>query len=179
MQTKTAPMISPLRLEDVNALSERAFVELLGEVFEHSPWVASRAFVARPFSDISALHTAMVHEMQRASQAEKLALLCAHPELAGKAAQRGELTSASTQEQSRAGLNALNPQEMQRITDLNTAYRARHGFPFIVCVGQHTKDSIFSVFAQRVANAPAQEQVEALSQVTAIALLRLNKLISH
>jgi 2-oxo-4-hydroxy-4-carboxy-5-ureidoimidazoline decarboxylase len=179
MQTILAPMTEPFRLEVLNALNEQAFVELLGEVFEHSPWVASRAYAARPFTDLSELHSAMVHEMQRASQAEKLALLCAHPELAGKAAQLGELTSASTLEQSHAGLNALSPQEMQRITDLNAAYRARHGFPFIVCVGQHTKDSIFSVFAQRVANAPADEQDEALSQVAAIALLRLNKLISH
>jgi len=179
MHTNPATMTAPLRLETVNTLSEQAFVESLGEVFEHSPWVARRAFAARPFDDLAALHTKMVHEMQQASHAEKLALLCAHPELAGKAAQRGELTNASTQEQSRAGLNALSPQEMQRITELNAAYRARHGFPFIVCVGQHTKDSIFSVFAQRVANAPTDEQNEALSQVAAIALLRLNKLISH
>lgn len=179
MHNTLAPMTAPLRLEAVNALSEQAFVDMLGEVFEHSPWVASRAFALRPFADLAALHTAMVQEMQRASPAEKLALLCAHPELAGKAAQRGELTSASTQEQSRAGLNALSTQEMQRITDLNASYRARHGFPFIVCVGKHTKDSIFSVFARRVANAPADEQDEALSQVAAIALLRLNKLISH
>lgn len=179
MHTTLASMTAPLRLEAVNALNEQAFVDLLGEVFEHSPWVASRAFAACPFADLSALHTVMVHEMQSASQAEKLALLCAHPELAGKAAQRGELTNASTQEQARVGLNALSPQEMQRITDLNAAYRARHGFPFIVCVGQHTKNSIFSAFAQRVANAPADEQDEALRQVAAIALLRLNKLISH
>jgi 2-oxo-4-hydroxy-4-carboxy-5-ureidoimidazoline decarboxylase len=179
MHTTLAPTTAPLPLAAVNALNEQAFVELLGEVFEHSPWVAQRAFVARPFADLSSLHAAMVHEVQRSSQAEKLELLCAHPELAGKAAQRGELTSASTHEQSRAGLNALSPQEMQRITDLNAAYRARHGFPFIVCVGQHTKESIFSVFAQRVANAPADEQDEALRQVAAIALLRLNKLISH
>ncbi|MDH4450309.1 MAG: 2-oxo-4-hydroxy-4-carboxy-5-ureidoimidazoline decarboxylase [Rhodoferax sp.] len=178
MPTALTPKTAPLGLQAVNALSEEAFVHMLGDVFEHSPWVASRAFAARPFADISALHTAMVHEMQRASQAEKLALLCAHPELAGKAAQRGELTHASTQEQSRAGLNALHPHEMQRITDLNAAYRARHGFPFIVCVGQHTKDSIFSVFAQRVTNAPAAEQDEALRQVAAIALLRLHALIS-
>lgn len=179
MQTIPAPLTAPLRLEAVNALGEQAFVELLGEVFEHSPWVAQRAYAARPFADLLALHTAMVHEMLRAGPAEKLALLCAHPELAGKAAQRGELTSASTQEQSRAGLNALSPEEMQRITDLNAAYRARHGFPFIVCVGQHTKASIFSVFAQRVANAPAIELEEALRQVAAIALLRLNQLISQ
>lgn len=178
MQTTLTPKTAPLRLEAVNALNEQAFVELLGEVFEHSPWVASRAFGAGPFADLPELHAAMVHEMQRASSAEKLALLRAHPELAGRAAQRGELTSASTQEQARAGLNALSPHEMQRITDLNAAYRARHGFPFIVCVGQHTKDSIFSAFAQRVANAPEDEQDEALRQVATIALLRLNKLIS-
>lgn len=169
----------PLQLETLNTLSESDFVVLLGEVFEHSPWVAQRAFAARPFADLAALCTAMVRETVRASSAEKLALLRAHPELAGRAAQRGELTSASTQEQSRAGLNALSPQEMQQIGELNAAYRARHGFPFIVCVGEHTKDSIFAVFAQRVAKAPADELDEALRQVGAIAALRLKKLISQ
>ena len=167
----------PLSLNALNALPEADFVALLGEVFEHSPWVAHRAFAIKPFDSLVALHTAMVNVVSQASATEKLALLRAHPELAGKAAQRGELTSASTQEQLRAGLNALSPQEMQQITDLNTAYLQRHGFPFIVCVGQHTKASIFAVFAQRVANTPSVELHEALHQVAAIALLRLNALI--
>ena len=168
---------TPLRLEALNALPEAAFVALLGEVFEHSPWVAQRAFAARPFADLPALHAVMVDVVDHASDAERLALLRAHPELAGKAAQRGELTSASTQEQSRAGLNALSPDEMQQITALNAAYLQRHGFPFIVCVGQHTKASIFAVFAQRAAHSPEVELPEALRQVAAIALLRLNALI--
>lgn len=167
-----------LRLETLNAMSEERFVECLGEVFEHSPWVARAAFTAGPFADIGTLHAAMVAAMNRAEAPAQLALLCAHPELAGKAAQRGELTDASTQEQSRAGLDALTPQEMLQITALNAAYRERHGFPFIVCVGQHTKASIFSTFAQRVAQDPHHERTEALRQVAAIALLRLNKLIS-
>lgn len=167
----------PLSLNALNALPEADFVALLGEVFEHSPWVAHRSYAIRPFDSLATLHTAMVNVVSEASAAEKLALLRAHPELAGKAAQRGELTSASTQEQSRAGLNALSPQEMQQITDLNAAYLQRHGFPFIVCVGQHTKASIFAVFSERVAHAPSVELPEALRQVAAIALLRLNALI--
>jgi 2-oxo-4-hydroxy-4-carboxy-5-ureidoimidazoline decarboxylase len=168
---------APLTMERLNALPEANFVALLGEVFEHSPWVAQRAYAAKPFANMTALHAVMVHAVDHASADEQLALLRAHPELAGKAAQRGELTSASTQEQSRAGLNALSPDEMQQITALNAAYLQRHGFPFIVCVGQHTKASIFAVFAQRVAHTPEVELPEALRQVAAIALLRLNALI--
>jgi len=176
LMTQTAANAA-LSLARVNALSEEAFVALLGGVFEHSPWVAQRAYALHPFIEVAALHAAMVSAMNHASASEKMALLCAHPELAGRAAQLGELTPASTQEQSRAGLNALSPQEMQHITDLNAAYLQRHGFPFIVCVGQHTKDSIFSTFAERVANAPEVELPEALRQVAAIALLRLRAII--
>jgi 2-oxo-4-hydroxy-4-carboxy-5-ureidoimidazoline decarboxylase len=177
MHTPSPSAQVPVRLDTLNALSEVDFVALLGEVFEHSPWVAQRAYVARPFADVAALHAAMVRVVAMASPPEKTGLLRAHPELAGKAAQRGELTSASTQEQLRAGLNALSPQEMQEISALNAAYRARHGFPFIVCVGQHTKDSIFAVFARRAAQTTEAELPEALRQVDAIALLRLNALI--
>jgi 2-oxo-4-hydroxy-4-carboxy-5-ureidoimidazoline decarboxylase len=177
MHAKLTTANAPLTLERLNALPEADFVALLGEVFEHSPWVAQRAYAGKPFTDMAAMHAVMVHVVNQASADEKLALLRAHPELAGKAAQRGELTSASTQEQSRAGLNALSPDEMQLITNLNTAYQQRHGFPFIVCVGQHTKASILAVFAQRVAHTPEVELPEALRQVAAIALLRLNALI--
>lgn len=177
MHATLHPAHTPLRLEALNALPEADFVALLGEVFEHSPWVAQRAFAARPFPDLAALHAVMVGVVDHASDAERLALLRAHPELAGKAAMRGELTNASAQEQSRAGLNALSTEEMQQITSLNGAYLQRHGFPFIVCVGQHTKASIFAVFAKRVAHPPEIELPEALRQVAAIALLRLNALI--
>ena len=115
-------------------MDEPAFVRALGGVFEHSPWVARRAFAARPFADVVSLHIAMVDAMGRASDDEKLALLRAHPELAGKAAVRGELTADSTQEQSGAGLAQCTPEEFATITDLNRRYNAKFGFPFILAV---------------------------------------------
>lgn len=164
-------------IHQLNSLPQAQFVALLGGVFEHSAWVAELAWAQRPFANIDALHRAMVQVVQTARLAEQLGLLRAHPELAGRAAQRGELTVASTQEQSRAGLNALMPEEMARIVLLNTAYLERHGFPFIVCVGQHTKDSIFIEFERRANNATPFEIQEALDQVAHIARLRLEKIL--
>ncbi len=164
-------------IDQLNQLPQAPFVALLGGVFEHSPWVAERVWVQRPFADIDALHKAMVHAVQAATVAEQLALLRAHPELAGREAQLGELTAASSQEQSRAGLNALAPEEMARIVLLNATYLGRHGFPFIVCVGQHTKDSIFKEFARRADNPTPVEIQQALAQVAEIARLRLGQLL--
>lgn len=177
--TPQAPNIAQANtsVHQLNSLTQAQFVALLGGVFEHSAWVAEQAWVQRPFSNIDALHRAMVRVVQTARLAEQLDLLLAHPELAGRAAQQGELTAASTQEQSRAGLNALMPEEMARIMLLNSAYRERHGFPFIVCVGQHTKDSIFMEFERRANNATPFEIQEALDQVAHIAQLRLEKIL--
>lgn len=177
--THPAPCTAPAHtsIDQLNLLPQAQFIDLLGGVFEHSAWVAERVWVQRPFVDIQALHTAMVQVVHTATAAEQLALLRAHPELAGREAQLGELTAASTLEQSRAGLNALSPEEMARIVLLNSTYRGRHGFPFIVCVGQHTKDSIFKEFERRADNATPDETQEALAQVAHIARLRLEKLL--
>lgn len=164
-------------LLQLNALNEAEFAHQLADVFEHSPWVAQRAARHRPFFSLAQLHQAMCKEMQAASLDEQLALLRAHPELAGREAQAGALTAASTHEQARAGLNALSASEMQRITTLNQAYRLRHGFPFIVCVGQHTKASLFDNFVRRTENPTDTEREEALAQVEGIALLRLQRLL--
>ncbi|MFC7409646.1 2-oxo-4-hydroxy-4-carboxy-5-ureidoimidazoline decarboxylase [Hydrogenophaga atypica] len=165
-------------LLQLNAMTEAEFASQLADVFEHSPWVAQRAARRRPFSSVEQLHHAMCKEMQAASLDEQLALLRAHPELAGREAQAGELTAASTHEQARAGLNALSAVEMRRITALNQAYRQQHGFPFIVCVGQHTKASLFDNFARRASNPTDAEREEALAQVEAIALLRLQRMLA-
>lgn len=179
--THSAPSTAPARIsiDQLNLLPQAQFIDLLGGVFEHSAWVAERVLVQRPFADIEALHQAMVQVVHTATVAEQLALLRAHPELAGREAQLGELTAASMREQSRAGLNALAPEEMARIVLLNSTYRGRHGFPFIVCVGQHTKDSIFKEFARRADNATPFETQEALAQVAHIARLRLGQLLTH
>ena len=162
----------------LNALPAEHFTATLADVFEHSPWVAERVTGARPFNDVAALHHAMCTAVRQASPQEQMALLRAHPELAGQQAQRGELTDASTREQTRAGLNALSGEEMIRISALNTAYMQRHAFPFILCVGQHTKQSVFAEFERRAHNPSAIEIPEALSQVEAIARLRLDAMFA-
>ena len=161
-------------LAQLNASLAEDFTAVLADVFEHSPWVAERVAVARPFDNVEALHQAMCGAVREASDEEKMALLRAHPELAGQQAQRGELTEASTREQIRAGLNALSGEEMIRISALNAAYQQRHTFPFIVCVGKHTKHSLFAEFERRAHNPSAIEIPEALGQVEAIARLRLD-----
>ncbi|MCF8160760.1 MAG: 2-oxo-4-hydroxy-4-carboxy-5-ureidoimidazoline decarboxylase [Polaromonas sp.] len=165
-------------LTALNAMPPPAFTARLADIFEHSPWVPQRVAHLRPFRDAGQLHEAMVSAVAQASSAEQLALLRAHPELAGREAQQGELTAASDQEQARAGLKALSPAEMQRITALNAAYLERHGFPFIVCVGKHTKQSLFLEFDRRLGNPCESELREALDQVAEIAALRLNALFS-
>ena len=120
----------------------------------------------------------MIMVLQQATDAERLTLLRAHPELAGREAQQGALTSASAGEQSRAGLDALSKAELAHIMDLNARYQAHHGFPFIVCVGRHTKSSILQEFERRLNNKTQDETQEALTQVSLIARLRLAALIA-
>jgi 2-oxo-4-hydroxy-4-carboxy-5-ureidoimidazoline decarboxylase len=179
MTVTTLPSHELATLADLDALSAEQFTARLADVFEHSPWVPKRAASQRPFADVDSLHACMVEVVHQASAQEQLDLLCAHPELAGREAQQGDLTAASAQEQSRAGLNALTVAEMAHISALNTAYMARHGFPFIVCVGRHTKQSIFQEFERRVGNPSDAERLEALGQVALIAHLRLNQMFAH
>jgi 2-oxo-4-hydroxy-4-carboxy-5-ureidoimidazoline decarboxylase len=161
-------------LAEINAMPAEAFVAAFGGIFEHSPWVAEGVAADRPFTSLDALHTAMVSVVEQAGRDRRLALLNAHPELAGREAQRGELTESSTVEQARAGLHALSAEEARRIADLNAAYRSRFGFPFIVAVRDHTKAGIFEAFARRLANPPDAEFAEALRQVYRISRLRLD-----
>jgi 2-oxo-4-hydroxy-4-carboxy-5-ureidoimidazoline decarboxylase len=153
-------------------------VRALGGVFEHSPWIAERAFAARPFAGVDALHAAMSDAVRGAGREAQLALLRAHPELAGKEARTGELTRDSTAEQSAAGLNALTRAELERIGALNRRYRERFGFPFIIAVRRHAKDGIFREFEQRLELAPEAELANGLEQVFAITRLRLDGLIA-
>ncbi len=172
-------MVQHITTQQLNALTVQAFTGLLADVFEHSPWVAQRTAPTRPFADVESLHRAMIVVLQQASDAERLTLLRAHPELAGREAQQGELTSASAGEQSRAGLNALSKAELTHIVLLNARYQERHGFPFIVCVGRHTKGSILREFERRLNNMTQDETQEALAQVALIARLRLDALITE
>jgi 2-oxo-4-hydroxy-4-carboxy-5-ureidoimidazoline decarboxylase len=169
--------MNQLTIDRVNDMSAAEFRAAFGGVFEHSPWVAERAFAARPFAGVTALHGAMTDVVKRASRDEQLALLRAHPELAGKEAQSGTMTSDSTTEQGSAGLNALSRAEVQRISDLNRRYREKFGFPFIIAVRQHTKEGIFRQFEARLANDPETELAACLEQVFIITRLRIDGLI--
>jgi len=164
-------------LDTVNALDRSGFVARLGGIFEHSPWVAERAWPARPFAGVAELHAAMTRAMRAGSEAEKTALLRAHPALAGREAKAGTLTAASTGEQKSAGLDRLDAGEMQRLVEMNAAYRAKFGFPFIIAVRARTKDQILAEFAQRLAREPAVERAAALAEVETIARIRLERLL--
>ncbi len=170
-------MKSRLTMAELNALDPAAFEARLGHIFEHAPWVARRAAAGRPFAGRDVLHRAMVAVIAAASEAEQLALLRGHPDLAGKAAVAGDLTADSKREQQGAGLDRLTPAEYERFHELNHAYNARFGFPFILAVKGKTKDDILAAFARRANNEGAVEFREALDQVGRIAAFRLADLI--
>ena len=160
---------------------ERAdFVARFGGVFEHSPWIAERAWALElgPAHDSAAgLHNALARMFRSATEAERLGVLTAHPDLAGKLAAAKRLTAESTSEQASAGLDALTDVERARFTELNTAYVARHGFPFIIAVRDNTKASILAAFETRLNNDRATEFATACAQVERIARLRLEDML--
>ena len=167
-----------LTLETLNRASRDELEHVLGGVFEHSPWIAAGAAEARPFASVEALHVAMVAVVRRASREAQLALLRAHPDLAGRAARAGALTNASAAEQSSVGLDRLDDDEYERFGRLNAAYRQKFGFPFIIAVRRHDKRQILAAFETRLQNSEAQEVETALAQVFEIARLRLTGLIA-
>lgn len=167
-----------MRLAEINRMDKPAFVDALGGIFEHSPWVAERAFPDRPFASVPALHAAMVAAVEHAPEHEKLALLRAHPELAGKAAVRGELTVDSSNEQSGAGLSQCSPEEFALLTDLNRRYNVKFGFPFILAVKGHDRASVIREFARRVEQDRAAEFTESLAQIARITRFRLEALVT-
>ena len=163
-------------MESINELDRAAFVERFGPLFEHSPWVAEDAWTDRPFADQDELFEALRAAMYSASQERQLALIRAHPDLAGKAAIEGSLTNSSKREQASAGLDRLTPDEYHQFTRTNTAYRERFGFPFVVCAREHTKESILRVAAERLEHTHDEEVRVALGEIAKIARLRLEDL---
>lgn len=154
----------------IMGLSDEEFVERFGLLFEHSPWVIERAAARRPFAD---LHAGMMQVVADASEAERLALIRAHPELAGKAAIDRTLTAESTAEQASAGLDRLTEAEFARFHELNAAYRERFGFPFVICVRLTDKAGILAAMERRLANDRDTELAAAIGQVGEIVRLRL------
>jgi len=169
-----ATTASRLDWQDLNAMDRDAFTAALGDIFEHSPWVARAAWSQRPFASLDALHAAMLGAVRVVPTAQIVAFLRSHPELAGKEAQAGTMTSHSTHEQS--GLNALSRAELDELRRLNAAYLQRHGFPFIIAVLGHTKAQIFEAMRARTDNDTVFETEAALGQIAAITRRRLNSL---
>jgi OHCU decarboxylase len=163
-------------MKKVNELGREAFIERFGPLFEHSPWVAADAWSDRPFADEDELFEALRSAMYSAPIERKLALIRAHPDLAGRAAIEGTLTRSSKTEQTAAGLDRLTPDEYEAFTRLNGAYRERFGFPFVVCVREHTKESILRVAAERLEHTRDEEVRVALEEIAKIARLRLEDL---
>jgi OHCU decarboxylase len=164
-------------MEGVNELGREAFVERFGPLFEHSPWVAAGAWSDRPFADADELFEALRSAMYSAPRDRQLALIRAHPDLAGRAAIEGSLTRSSKNEQASAGLDRLTPDEYEAFTRTNAAYRERFGFPFVVCVREHTKQSILRVAAERLEHTRDEEVRVALEEIAKIARLRLQEIL--
>jgi len=149
--------------QGLSQLDQQEFVDALDGIFEHSPWLAERVWSNRPFDSRAALLQALYGELHKASRDEQTALVRAHPELAGKAAVRGELTEESTREQASARLDACSPEEFERLQNLNAAYREKFGFPFIIAVRGLNRAQIIEQFSARLENIAAlrlQERVE-------------------
>jgi OHCU decarboxylase len=174
----THPYVAPALIP--SEMDRAAFVETFGSVFEHSPWIAERAVDGEvgPVNDTaSGLHFALRSQFRMASEPERLGVLTAHPDLAGKLAAARRLTEASTAEQSSAGLDALTDQERAEFTELNRTYVEKFGFPFIIAVRDNTKAMILDAFRKRIGNDRDTEFTTACAQVERIALHRLRVLL--
>ena len=160
-----------MTLDAVNRMDRESFVASVGWVFEHSPWVAERAWSRRPFAGVEALHRAMAEEVMRAPSDEQVALIRAHPDLGTRA----RMSSASSGEQAGAGLDHLPREQYEELHRLNSAYREKFGFPFIYAVKGSTRQDILSALERRLSNDPAAERAMALTQIYRIAQIRLEE----
>jgi 2-oxo-4-hydroxy-4-carboxy-5-ureidoimidazoline decarboxylase len=167
--------MSELTIEDLNRGDRTAFIDVLGGVYEHSPWVAERTWSERPFWSIDDLHDSMAGTVRSASQEEKLELLGAHPDLG----ERTEMTDASEVEQAAAGLDELSPEQYETFQRLNESYRERFGFPFIIAVSGESPDAIQEAMETRIDHSKSEEFRTALKQVDEIARFRLEELLTQ
>ena len=163
-----------MTLAVVNQMDRETFVATVGWVFEHSPWVAERAWAARPFDGLDALHLAMVDQVEAAPLEEQLALLRAHPDLGTRA----RISDASKGEQAGAGLDTLTAAEFDHFERLNSAYRDKFGFPFLLAVKGSTKHDILRALDERLEASPDDEFHETLRQVFRIARFRLQDAVT-
>jgi 2-oxo-4-hydroxy-4-carboxy-5-ureidoimidazoline decarboxylase len=164
-------------LDELNAGTQGDFVAALANIFEYSPWVAEQAFAARPFAGVNALFEAMTSAVDGAAEDLRLTLIKSHPDLADKTRRAAGLTEESNAEQNSVGLDRLSDAEYEAFERANNAYRAKFGFPYIVCVRRHTRDSILTDFERRLPHDTATETRTSISEICRIAALRLDQLI--
>ena len=167
-----------LSLAEVNGMSPQAFSAAFGAVYEHSPWLAERALARRPFASRLDLGLALHGALHASSDDEKLALVRAHPTLAGKEADTGALTEPSAREQAAAGLGQLTPAEKAELAGLNARYADAFGFPFVICARLNRRDAIVGTLRARLHNTREQELANAIAQIGEIARLRIADLVS-
>jgi OHCU decarboxylase len=161
-------------------MEQREFSAALGSIFEHSAWVAQGAFAARPFVSVDHLHQAMLDVVRQVSREQQVALLRAHPELAGREAREGTMTADSTSEQGRLGFHALASEELVRMTQLNRAYRDKFGFPCIIALRRHeNRASVFAEHERRLTNDADTEISNCIEQVGFITRGRLDRLFAQ
>ncbi len=160
-------------LGELNRMGSADFAASIGDTFEWAPWVAEAAAARRPFATVTALHDAMMGALRLAPRERQLEFLRGHPDLAGKAARSGALTDDSRREQASVGLDSLDGEEFTRFHRLNDAYKAKFGFPFMICVRRHSRESILRQFERRLGNDAATEFTAALQEVFYITRLRV------
>lgn len=169
--------MSPVMLAELNACSKDDFVAALGNVFEYSPWIAEQAALARPFAGVQQLFEAMKTAVEQTAPEVRLALIRAHPDLANKTQRAAGLTAESSAEQNSAGLDRLSNAEFEAFEQANNAYRTKFGFPYIVCVRRHTKDSVLRDFERRLPNDAATEMQNSIREICRVAALRVDQLV--
>jgi 2-oxo-4-hydroxy-4-carboxy-5-ureidoimidazoline decarboxylase len=163
----------------LNSLDQTAFTAALGHLFEHSPWVAEETWSRRPFRDAEHLHAELCSTMRTASRERQLTLIAAHPDLAGRLAQQNQLTAESAKEQASAGLNRMSEEELSEFQRLNSAYRERFGFPFIICARLNARDAILRAMRERLNHSASEELAAAATEIEKIARLRLEDLMKQ
>jgi 2-oxo-4-hydroxy-4-carboxy-5-ureidoimidazoline decarboxylase len=163
-------------ISQINQFDRGEFIHFLGPVFENSPWIAEAAWLQKPFVHMETLHAALCESVKIAGEEKQLALIHAHPDLAGKLALTGQLTKESTTEQMSAGLGKLSTEEVELFQKNNAAYKNKFGFPFVICARLNKKETILAGFQQRLKNTRSEEIQAALEEIFKIAELRLRDL---
>jgi len=164
-------------LSDLNAATEDDFVAVLSNIFEYSPWIAEQAATSRPFAGVNALFAAMKQVVDNAPAEQRLALIKVHPDLANRTQRAAGLTAESNAEQNSVGLDRLSDAEFEAFERVNNAYRAKFGFPYIVCARRQTRDSILRDFERRLPNDATTETQTSIREICRIAALRLDQLV--